>query len=265
MMNSPRTPKVSVVLPCYNQAEYLPEALGSILKQTFQDFELIAVDDGATDQTPQILDSYAGRFPQMKVIHQANQKLPTALNTGFKNAQGQYLTWTSSDNCMNPNMLAELVRALDEHPQVGLTYADWEVIDGNGQVTGKVNSLDYDRFLLMRTNFINACFLYRRACQEAVGLYDPQYLYAEDWEYWLRISRRFNMLRVPQYLYRYRDHGGSLTNSVVKANPRPRPGLERLLRELKSDRLAWAWSKVRLEWRYLQDRNNPSWKYLLNR
>jgi glycosyltransferase involved in cell wall biosynthesis len=264
-MQHTNSPLVSVILPCYNQAEYLPDALNSILTQTWTNFELIAVDDGATDHTPQILDEYANRFPQMRVIHQPNQKLPTALNTGFQAAKGDLLTWTSSDNMLLPSMLSTLVKALQDNPGVGLVYADWQVIDGDGKLVATIRTLDYDRFLLMRTNFINACFLYRRACQETVGLYDAAYLYAEDWEYWLRIARKFRMLRVPETLYQYRDHGGSLTNAVVKSQAKPRPGLERLLAELKSNRPAWFWSKVKLEWLRRTDPNGPSWDRLFTR
>ena len=99
---------------------------------------------------------------------------------------------------MLPDMLTELVGALDRWPQVGLVYADWIVIDEVGQAIRTVQTLNFDRHLLMRVNYINACFLYRRICQDKVGLYDPEYLYAEDWEYWLRIAEHFEMRRVPK-------------------------------------------------------------------
>jgi len=251
------SPRVSVVLPTYNQAEYLPQALDSVLNQTWRDYELIVVNDGSTDDTPRILDEYQQRYG-FAVIHQENQKLPRALNTGFRLARGQYLTWTSSDNVMLPHMLEVLVDALDCHPQVGLVYADWEIIDEHGTVIGAAQTLDFDRYLLMRTNYIRACFLYRRACQDAVGLYDPEYIHAEDWEYWLRLSRRFRMMRVPQVLYQYRMHSSSLTEAeVMTQTDGQSEGYRKLAAGFRARPWAWYFSKLKWEWRRLRLGRDP--------
>lgn len=251
------SPQVSVVLPTYNQAEYLPQALDSVLNQNWRDYELIVVNDGSTDDTPYILDEYQQRHG-FNVIHQENQKLPRALNTGFRQARGQYLTWTSSDNVMLPHMLKVLVDALDSHPQVGLVYADWEVIDEHGAVIGAVQTFDFDRHLLMRVNYINACFLYRRACQDTVGLYDPEYIHAEDWEYWLRISRSFEMRHVPQVLYQYRVHSSSLTETDVLTQAEGRSiGYRKLAASFHARPWAWYFSKLKWEWLRLKFGQDP--------
>jgi glycosyltransferase involved in cell wall biosynthesis len=250
-------PRVSVVLPTYNQAEYLPQALDSVVNQTWQDFEFIVVNDGSTDDTPRILDRYQQRYGFM-VIHQENQKLPQALNTGFCRARGQYLTWTSSDNVMLPSMLEVLVDALDRYHQVGLVYADWEIIDEQGSVIGTARTLDFDRYLLMRMNYIRACFLYRRTCQDAVGLYDPEYIHAEDWEYWLRISRSFDMMHVSQVLYQYRVHGRSLTETKVLAQAEGRSkGYCKLSADFHARPWAWYFSKLKWEWLRLKLGQDP--------
>lgn len=242
------SPRVSVILPTYNQAQYLPQALDSVLNQTWRDLELIIVNDGSTDETPRILDEYERRYG-IRVVHQENQKLPRALNTGFRLARGQYLTWTSSDNIMLPHMLKVLVEVLDRHPQVGLVYADWEIIDEHGTVVGVVRTFDFDRFLLMRVNYINACFLYRRACQEKVGLYDPEYIHVEDWEYWFRISRHFPMLHVPQVLYQYRVHSSSLTDTEVRSRAGGEAiGYRKLAAVFHAHPWAWYFSKLKWEW-----------------
>jgi glycosyltransferase involved in cell wall biosynthesis len=241
-------PSVSVVLPTYNQAAFLPKALDGVFQQTWRDFELIVVNDGSSDTTPQVLEEYRQKY-DFTVIHQENQKLPRALNTGFRAARGYYLTWTSSDNVMLPNMLEEMVKALEANSEIGLVYADWEVIDEKGSRIDIVHTLDYDRHLLMRINFINACFLYRRLCQEKIGLYDPDYILAEDWEYWLRISRSFKLMRVPMVLYQYRYHGKSLTDTDVLHQPaKAPPGYLKLLVHLQSYRIDWYVSKLKWEW-----------------
>jgi glycosyltransferase involved in cell wall biosynthesis len=252
-----KRPVVSVVLPTYNQADYLPQALKSVLNQTWQDRELIVVNDGSTDDTPDILRAYQERHA-FTVIHQENRKLPRALNAGFRRARGEYLTWTSSDNIMLPRMLEVLVDALDRHPRVGLVYADWEVIDDGGTVIGGVETLDFDRHLLLRTNYINACFLYRRACQDVVGLYDPEYIYVEDWEYWLRIAGSFDMMRVPQRLYQYRIHGDSLSEEKLRAQAGGASvGYRKLAGRLRTRLWAWYVSKLKWEWRRLKLGRDP--------
>jgi hypothetical protein len=151
-----------------------------------------------------------------------------------------------------------LVDALDGHPEVGLVYADWEVIDEHGMAIGVVQTFDFDRHLLMRTNFVNACFLYRRACQETVGLYDPDYIHAEDWEYWLRISRSFDMMRVPQALYQYRVHSSSLTETdVLTQDGGCSIGYRKLAAEFRAQPVAWYFSKLKWEWLRLRLRQNP--------
>lgn len=242
-------PRVSIVLPTFNQANYLRFALDSIFRQTFRDFELIVVNDGSTDDTRDVLNSYL-RHHDFIVIDQENRKLPRALNTGFRRATGEYLTWTSSDNILLPDMLEVLVEALDSNPDIGMVYADWEIIDEQGRIVEQVETLDYDPDLLMRLNFVNACFLYRRACQERVGLYDHDYMYVEDWEYWHRISQHFEMLRVPKVLYQYRTHRDSLTEKVVKAPAREgaTAGYQRLRERFRSNIWSWYISKLKLEW-----------------
>lgn len=254
---SQNSPYVSVILPTYNQAEYLPRSLDSILAQTWRDYELIVVNDGSTDGTRDILDEYAAKYG-FNVIHQKNQKLPQALNTGFSQARGKYLTWTSSDNFMLPNMLEVLVNSLDTMPNVGMVYADWEVIDDHDAVLGVVHTLDFDRHLLMRVNYINACFLYRMECQEKIGLYDPEYIYAEDWEYWWRLSGVFNVKRVPQVLYQYRIHGKSLTTTDVYSQENKRSaGYKKLYEEFRNQPLGWLISRLKWEWLLAKSKGNP--------
>lgn len=238
-------PKVSVVLPTYNQALYLPKALDSVFGQTFRDFELIIVNDGSTDATASILAEYQAQY-SFTLIEQENQGLPMALKSGFKRACGAYLTWTSSDNIMMPDMLEVLSRTLDQHAEVGLVYADWYVIDETDQIISKARTIDYDRSLLFRDNYINACFMYRRECQDKVGFYDPDFIYTEDWEYWLRISRFFKMLHVPEVLYKLRQHSQSLTQKGA--------GNYRRFASywIRTEPLAWYYSKLKwhsLKWK----------------
>ncbi len=240
---------ISIVLPVYNQADYLPAALDSVFAQTYPHYELIVVDDGSTDATPEVLSRYQERHA-FTVIRQDNQGLPRALNAGFAHAHGDYLTWTSSDNIMLPQMLEVLAGALDADPSVGLVYADRYLIDEEGNDLGRFDLPDYDPYLLLHTNLVHCCFLYRRECMERIGGYNPDFIYAEDWEYWIRISQYYRMKRIPQALYRYRLHASSMTSELVRGRAR-HLAYEEFARRIRR-RMPLRWVIGKLKWRWLR-------------
>lgn len=204
------SPKVSIVMPTYNQDRYLGEALDSIRAQSYPDFELIIVDDGSNDRTPDILEDYCREFP-FRHFRQENAGQQRALNRAFAIASGEYWTWTSSDNNLRPDMLEVLVHELDRDPGVGLVYSDWANIDTAGALTHRVSSIEFDRLMLLRENIVHCSFLYRRTCAEQTGPYDEHIGTKFDWDYWLRMSRQCAFKHVPQILYDYRKHAASLT------------------------------------------------------
>lgn len=125
--------KISVVLPVYNGEQYIEESIQSVLNQTWQDWELIIVDDCSTDRTPEIIRWYAQQEPRIQVIQNAeNQKLPRSLNIGFQCALGDYFTWTSDDNRYKPEAFETMLAYLCAAPEVGLVYCDMDFIDGEG-------------------------------------------------------------------------------------------------------------------------------------
>ena len=263
--DSVNQPEISIILPTYNQADYLPASLKSIFEQTFTDFELIVVNDGSTDNTAEVLAEYQ-KTHDFQVVDQENKRLPRALNAGFDQACGKYYTWTSSDNIMLPTMLEELYTALDNSdPSLGVVYADWYLIDENGQVFNTDPTLDYDRHLLLRHNFVHCCFLFRSECMKRVGNYDPKFIYYEDWEFWIRVAQEFDMQRVPKALYQYRIHSDSMTTKIVEDNAPRRVGYEKFADHLKSFSLIdWYMSKVK--WKLLKFRlgSSPRQKWQQN-
>lgn len=202
-------PRVSIVLPTYNHRTFLPLAVESMRQQTFKDFELIIVNDGSTDGTKEYLDSL--KDPRIRTIHQTNQRLPRALNAGFKAARGEFLGWISADNYCAPIFLEALVGALEAHPEAGLACSAFASIDQAGQITRVHAAPDMKLRNLLRGNPGNAAFLYRRECQDAVGLYSEDLEGAEDWDMWLRIVERFPSIKVSEITYYYRRHGDSMT------------------------------------------------------
>jgi Glycosyl transferase family 2 len=210
-----KAPVISLVLPVYNGARFLRESLDSIFAQTFTDFELIAVDDCSTDDSPQILAEYAARYPQMRVhTNAANSKLPASLNNGFREARGRYFSWTSDDNIMRPHMLERLVATALENPDCGIIHSDFTLIDEDGTL-GDYVPVDPANELIFG-NAIGCCFLYKREVDEALDGYDEGLFGIEDYDFWLRAARQFSYHTLREDLYLYRRHSGSLTSARAK-------------------------------------------------
>ncbi len=204
-------PKVSIVLPTYNGEKYIRESIDSILCQNFEDWELIIVDDCSTDHTPEIIDGYAGKDGRIKVIHnRVNQKLPEALNVGFREAVGECLTWTSDDNRYMQNAIREMYSKLTDNEEVKMVCADMKLIDMEGEIRGKC--LPYEEERMLYENCVGACFMYKREVLEQVGDYDSGMFCVEDYDYWLRVLVRFGKIEhIAKCLYLYRQHEDSLT------------------------------------------------------
>jgi glycosyltransferase involved in cell wall biosynthesis len=198
-------------LPVHNGARFLPAAIDSVLAQTLADLELICVDDASHDESPAILARYAAADPRVRVITLAQNKgLPAALNVGFAAARGTYHGWTSDDNVLRPAMLATLAGVLDANADVDIVHSAVTFIDGDDNVTGTDTVGPATR--LLHGNNIGASFLYRAAVTEALGGYDEGLFGVEDYDFWLRAARRFTFRAIPDNLYLYRKHGGSLTS-----------------------------------------------------
>ncbi|WP_246465562.1 glycosyltransferase family 2 protein [Novosphingobium jiangmenense] len=208
-------PRVSIVLPVHNGAAYLDQAIRSIRSQTFRDFELICVDDGSTDETPEILVRHARSDCRIRVItNRPNKGLPGALNTGFAAARGSLHGWTSDDNIARPQMLERLVAALDANPDAGIAHANYSVIDAAGAVIGFQKVGPASEILL--GNRIGAAFLYREQVTRSLGGYDTGLFGVEDYDFWLRAARTFRFVTLDEDLYLYRRHEGSLTDQRAR-------------------------------------------------
>ena len=207
-------PKVSIVLPVYNGARYLENAIKSCLSQVFKDLELIIVDDASTDETSLIAERYSRLDTRVRLLrHEVNKKLPAALNTGFAVARGEFLTWTSDDNCYRPTAVAAMLDFLSKKPDVDIVYADYTAIDSSGDFLQQVSVSD--PIYLVRENIAGPCFLYRRIVQERVGGYDESLFLVEDYDFWLQAAAFFRMASLHQDLYLYRRHETSLSQRNV--------------------------------------------------
>ena len=205
-------PKVSIVLPCYNGAQLLGQAIESCINQTFTDWELIIVNDCSTDNTLEVANAYAQKDERIQVYtNEKNSKLPASLNNGFRRATGEYWTWTSDDNLLHPDMLKTMVTYLDEHEDVGCVVSDSYFIHENGNIIGEKIVPDDLNSKMMLNNYVGASFMYRKECALAVGEYREDLFLVEDYEFFIRMSLHCKMARIPQFLYYYMDNPNSLT------------------------------------------------------
>jgi hypothetical protein len=197
-------PKVSVCIPTYNRAEYLGDAIGSVLEQTMEDFEIIVYDDASTDATVAVVEGFAD--PRIRYFRQpVRVGISGNRNACLAVARGQYIGWLDSDDRYLPSMLDRQCRVLDAHPEVGLVHGEAVWIDAAGTpvtmpapkfppTTDTIEpGLAAFRELCASNYIVVPTVLVRRACYETVGTYNPALQVAEDSEMWLRIALRYDL------------------------------------------------------------------------
>ena len=233
-------PKVSVIVPTYNRAQFLGACLESIARQTYRDLEIVVVDDGSADNTAEVVKAFA---PLARYFWQENQGIPGALNRGLQEARGEYVSFLASDDALLPETLEAEVQVLDENPGVGLAYGQaWEMNEkGTTTCLRKPgftkrsyirSGREEIRHLLFADHITCSTVMVRKRCFDDVGLFDPKYSpLGEDWDMWTRIARRYDVAYIAKPLGIYLDHAGSEGNIYAKVDP---------------------WTLERLRLRYLQ-------------
>lgn len=207
--------KVSIVLPVYNGEAYLSQAIESVINQTYTNLELIIVDDNSKDATPQIIKDYMVRDARIHTYrNKKNLKLPRSLNVGFLHATGEYYTWTSHDNLYDPEAIERMVAALEERPEAVLVCADLRTIDARGEVTGEIRLHEPEEIYLRNT--VGACFMYRHEMSRRIGGYDIELFLAEDYDYWIRLSKMAPFIHLQEILYSVRTHPDNLSTTKAK-------------------------------------------------
>lgn len=206
-MNRPVT--VSVVIPCFNHGQYLPEAVGSVEAFGRDDVEMIVVDDGSTDErTIREMDRLTGRG--IRVIRQENRGLAAARNAGIRAARGGLILPLDSDNRIREGYLVEGVKILREAPDVGVVYGNAEYF---GDRVGRWEVPPFEFAQIVKANFVDACALYRKTVWESVGGYDETmpWMGWEDWDFWLRVAGRgWGFAHIPAITFDYRVRRGSM-------------------------------------------------------
>lgn len=205
---------VSVVIPTYNMGHYLPQAVQSVLGQSYTNVQVQIIDDGSTDDTPTVVRQWDGH-PRVRVHRQTNGGLSHARNQGIALSRGPFVALLDADDIWLPEKLARQMPLFPGRPEVGVVYSDYERMDGEahplprgptrmhrGRISGR----------LLIENFVPASSaVVRRECFERYGGFDVALRTGEDYEMWLRLSAHYQFDFVAQPLMRYRIWGGQMS------------------------------------------------------
>lgn len=204
----PRLPTVTVLLPAYNAAGWLCAAVQSVLTQSFRDFELVVIDDGSKDATPDVLATYSD--PRIRIVrHETNRGLVAALNHGIDVAEGRYIARMDADDVAHPRRLERQVQFLEKCHNVGIC-GTWFRAVGRGRPSASRPPTHHDEIsalLFFRSAFGHPTVMFRRALLDQGGLrYDTRARHAEDFDLWVRARERTRFANLPKYLLDYRTH-----------------------------------------------------------
>jgi len=215
-------PKVSVVIPCYNYASFLAEAVASVIGQTFQDFEIIIVNDGSPDDTLEVAKGIIEKYPgyTIRLIDQPNSGVAAARNNGIRAAVGEYVLPLDADDMLAPTFIEETVAVLDGEPDVAFAYTEMQLFgDVSREQQEAEFGMDYSFKRLLTVQFIPYCNLIRKSAWEDVGGYKK--ISYEDWEFPLALGEKGHTGRfINKRLLLYRKHGDSLVETYKRNRTR---------------------------------------------
>ncbi|MGF1478662.1 MAG: glycosyltransferase family 2 protein [Cyanophyceae cyanobacterium] len=210
-------PQISVIIPAYNAEATIAETIESVQQQTVSDFEIVVIDDGSRDRTPEVLASIAE--PRLRLFQEENGGVATARNRGFARATGEFIAFLDADDLWTPNKLEQQLAALQRRSEAGVAYSWTYYIDHQSQALypgmqplyeGNI----YAELLLANILANGSNPLIRRVAIERVGGFDPALSAAADWDFYLRLAAQFPFVVVPEYQVLYRQSAGSMSAKV---------------------------------------------------
>lgn len=209
-------PLVSVIIPVYNMEAFLAEAIDSVLASTYPNFEIIIIDDGSTDQSPVIAETYSAKDQRIRFYRQPNRGVSAARNLGLQNAKGEFVLPVDADDMISKHYLEAAAEVLIHQPQVKIVTCEYEYF---GEKQGKGKYRPYHRKLLARKNVINNCSMFRREDALKVGGYCEEIIGREDWELWISVLKNGGeVVHLPEigFYYRIRANSKRISDRKLK-------------------------------------------------
>jgi glycosyltransferase involved in cell wall biosynthesis len=213
-------PTVSIIMPCLNGERHIQTAINSVQAQTFGDFELIVVDNGSTDRTPEILRSV--NDPRLKILALSERGVSRARNLGLREARGAFIAFLDADDEWAPDFIEKMIVRLENRPEYALAYCGWRNIGTSGirgepYIPPDYEGVDKLAALLVDCPWPIHAALTRREVIQSVGGFNPRFAIGEDFLLWLEIATSHPIVRIPEVLAYYHHHGGQqVTKSKVQ-------------------------------------------------
>lgn len=208
-------PLVSIIIPCYNQGIFLSETIESVLKQSYNEWECIIVNDGSTDNTKEVAKKYCKKDPRIKYIEQKNQGLSSARNSGIKQSHGKYILPLDSDDLIGNTYIEKAVDILENNKNIRIVYCQAKLF---GKIQGKWNLPEYNLEKMLGSNCIFCSALYSREDFDKVGGYNINMKYGyEDWDFWLSIielNPKCEIYQIKEILFFYRVRKKSMARQL---------------------------------------------------
>ena len=214
-------PRVSVIIPTYNRAGLVAESVQSVLAQKSTDFEIIVVDDGSTDDTKQVIESFAES--RIKYVYQNNQGAPAARNAGLAHARGEYIMFLDSDDVLTEDALRQGTQVLSDNNDVAFSFGQAYLMDESRHVFGMRKQAGQTSYIRAGTEEIRQAILNgnhiptstimaRRKCLSETGLFENSFRDgSEDFQFWVRLAKSYAVAYIASPLVKYRVHQTSMT------------------------------------------------------
>jgi glycosyltransferase involved in cell wall biosynthesis len=209
------SPLVSIVIPAYNAVRFLSDTLGSVFSQSFQDFEILVVNDGSTDETEEMLLGYGDKI---RYLPKLNGGVSSARNYGIEMAEGKYVAFLDADDVWMPEKLEKQIALMEANSEIGLCYAATQKVDEELNYLSSIPAnafSDYTEALLLNLNIVagscSSAVVRRDVLSRTTG-FDSQFTTYADWELWLRLSLLTKFAPLPEELVKYRVVAGSMSS-----------------------------------------------------
>tara|TARA_R110002096_G_scaffold398734_1_gene594868 strand:+ start:7383 stop:8213 length:831 start_codon:yes stop_codon:yes gene_type:complete len=208
---------VSIIVPCYNQAQYLYEALESVEQQSYKEWECIIVNDGSTDNTEDIAKTWVLKDIRFKFINQSNLGVSSARNTGIKSSKGSLILCLDADDLISEDYLQLAVEALSNNPNLSLIYSEAEKFE---KKTGKWELAEFSLQRMAESNIIFNAAFFKKEDWNRVGGYDEKMKEGlEDWEFWIHILKDGGQVyQIQKVCFFYRINNQSRNRSIISSN-----------------------------------------------
>lgn len=209
-------PLVSVYITNYNYAKYIRTSIESVLNQTLQNFELLIIDDGSTDNSKDIIEEYRDQ-PGISIIYQQNKGLNVTNNIAMRASHGKYIMRLDADDFLEPQALETMSNVLESDPELGLVFPDYYYVDGNGEITGEERRHDFEKEVSLYDQPAHgACTMIRLEFLRDLGGYNESFTCQDGYDLWIKFIMHHKVTNVKQPLFSYRRHGQNLTTNELR-------------------------------------------------